>query len=93
MEKLCGVGRKWEEGAVNTYRLNSWGLCGCGGKCRLPSKPYFAGDIQPSTPCFHGKRQTPAEALHETIKRSHEPSPEGVWDRERGWNAERLTPI
>lgn len=29
--------------AVHTYRLSHWGLCGCGGKCRLPSEPYFAG--------------------------------------------------
>lgn len=33
----------WGGAAVHTYRLSHWGLCGCGGKCRPPSEPHFAG--------------------------------------------------
>lgn len=43
MEKLCLRGVGGWGAAVHTYRLSHWGLCGCGGKCRLPSEPYFAG--------------------------------------------------
>lgn len=50
---------------------------------QISFQAFFAGAIQPSTPCFHQKRQTPAEAPQNHIKKPP-PLTRGVWDGRAG---------
>lgn len=59
---------------------------------QISFQAFLAGAIQPSTPSFHQKRQTPAEAL-ESHRKKPPPLTRGCGMEERGRSAGRLTPI
>lgn len=84
MEKLCLRGGG---GQLFTHRRHSyWGLCGCGGKCRFPSKPYFVGAIQPSSPSFIKKgrlQMRPSKKPYKEATTLHQRG-FGTGSRERG---------